>query len=84
MLFHRRSSSHKSFFLGACVGGIVGGLTALFLAPQSGTKLRKSVAKQCHVASHKAEGLLKEARKRSSRLVKEAHTLAREVKKKLK
>jgi gas vesicle protein len=35
-----------AFTFGAILGGILGGLTALFLAPYSGEELRSSIRKQ--------------------------------------
>lgn len=38
------SSNTKSFFLGALIGGAVGAITALLLAPKSGRELRRDIA----------------------------------------
>jgi gas vesicle protein len=37
----------KGFLVGATVGGLVAGITALLIAPQSGSRLRKGIAETC-------------------------------------
>lgn len=44
----------SSFLLGVIVGGVIGGVTALLLAPTSGKKLRRKI-------SDKAEGFYEDA-----------------------
>ncbi len=39
-----QDSSYKSFILGTLVGGAIGALTALLLAPKSGRELRRDIA----------------------------------------
>lgn len=43
---NRNEESSSSFLLGAIVGGVVGALTALLLAPKSGKELRGSLGGQ--------------------------------------
>ncbi|PYI56145.1 YtxH domain-containing protein [Paenibacillus flagellatus] len=43
----------KDFLLGAIVGGVLGAVTALLLAPKSGKELRKDLSEQAHRVSEK-------------------------------
>jgi len=46
----------KCFAVGALFGGLVGGITALLLAPKTGAKMRKELAKKyCSVSDKTCE-----------------------------
>jgi gas vesicle protein len=49
--------SGKSFLAGAVVGGVLGALTALLLAPKSGQELRQDLGDQYKDVSLKTESL---------------------------
>lgn len=49
------SVSTKDFFVGALIGGIVGAMTALLLAPKSGKELRQNINSQTHMLKQKAD-----------------------------
>ncbi|MCC2684629.1 MAG: YtxH protein [Paenibacillaceae bacterium] len=54
-----QGNSGKSFLAGAVVGGVLGALTALLLAPKSGQELRKDLGDQYKEVSHKTQDLAK-------------------------
>ena len=66
----------SSFLLGIMVGGVIGGVTALLLAPSSGKKLRKKI-------SNKAEGFYEEAQEYYETGKEKADEVYREGKKKV-
>ena len=76
---HRRSSG-KSFFVGTLFGGLVGGMTALLLAPKSGEKLRKDLGKKYHNASEKTHDLMEDVCDQSADLVEKAKDIAMDAK----
>jgi gas vesicle protein len=47
----------KDFLIGTLIGGIVGSLTALLLAPKSGKELRGDINNQAHLLKGKSEQL---------------------------
>jgi gas vesicle protein len=71
----------KSFFLGALLGGIVGGISSLLLAPKSGQQLRKDICSACKQLAQEAEEGIKEAAETGKQKAKH---LAEEGKEKLK
>lgn len=54
---HNGSGRGKDFLLGAVVGGVLGAVTALLLAPKSGKELRKDIAEQAHRVGEKTQEL---------------------------
>lgn len=77
----------KGFFLGALVGSVLGGVTALLFAPKSGEKLRRDINKQYQQTSektheiidrvgHKAQQFAKNFTEQASDLVDKAKDLA--------
>ena len=48
-------NSSKDFLVGAFIGGIVGALTALFLAPKSGRELRTDINEQVGMLKEKTD-----------------------------
>lgn len=54
------SSYSKGLLVGAILGGAVGAITALLLAPKSGAELRKDIADKSREAYDKAQDLLGE------------------------
>ena len=51
------SINAKDFIIGTLIGGIVGSLTALLLAPKSGKELRGDINNQAHLLKEKSEQL---------------------------
>ena len=49
-----KNKSSKSFIMGAIVGGIVGAVTALLLAPKSGKEMREDINEQAAVLKERA------------------------------
>lgn len=47
----------KDFLLGAVVGGVIGAISALLLAPKKGKELREDIATQYHNVSEKTQEL---------------------------
>lgn len=58
----------KDFLIGALIGGIVGAMTALLLAPKSGRELREDIHKQSHLLREKADYLKESAMDKGSEL----------------
>ncbi len=58
----------KDFLIGTLVGGIVGALTALFLAPKSGKELRGDFNDQAYLLRGKTDHLRETAFEKSSEL----------------
>lgn len=73
-------SNGKSFFLGAIVGGIIGGVTALLFAPKSGEKFRKDLARTYHNVSEKTQDLVEEVSHQTKELVEKARGIAEDAK----
>ena len=66
-----QSNNHintKDFLIGTLVGGIVGALTALFLAPKSGKELRGDLNDQAYFLREKTESLRETAIEKSSEI----------------
>ncbi|RKN85419.1 YtxH domain-containing protein [Paenibacillus ginsengarvi] len=51
------SGRGKDFLLGAIVGGVLGAVTALLLAPKSGKELRADLSEQAHLIGEKTHEL---------------------------
>ena len=66
-----QSNNHintKDFLIGTLVGGIVGALTALFLAPKSGKELRGDLNDHAYLLREKTESLRETAIEKSSEI----------------
>lgn len=50
-----QNNNDRSFWIGAIVGGVVGGLTALLLAPKAGRELRQDLAEGAKQATEKTQ-----------------------------
>lgn len=61
----------KDFIIGALVGGIVGALTALLLAPKSGTELRGDISTQAVHLREKTVDLSSTAKEKTTQLSKQ-------------
>lgn len=72
----------KGFTLGAVIGGLCGGLTALLFAPKKGKHLRADLLKHYDVATERARELMEEAQEQSEDLIKQAHTVVADAKEK--
>ncbi len=75
-----RPSNGKSFFLGAFLGGVVGGVSALLFAPKTGKKMRQELACKYEDVSEKASDLLCEVCDQTQELVKKAQDIAADAK----
>src|SRR4051812_15778421 len=58
----------KDFFMGALVGGLVGSLAALLLAPKSGKHLRGDLNNQAYVVREKTDQIRESAMIKGSEL----------------
>jgi gas vesicle protein len=58
----------KDFFIGALVGGLVGSLAALLLAPKSGKQLRGDLNNQAYIVREKTDQIRESAMIKSSEL----------------
>lgn len=76
-----RSNGKKGFAVGALLGGLLGGVTALLLAPKSGVKLRKDIAKKYQCISDKTCEYADEVCEQTLELVDKAKELASSAKK---
>jgi gas vesicle protein len=72
----KKANGGKGFALGALVGGLFGGMTALLFAPKSGEKMRDDLAKKCHNATDKAHDMMDDMCDSSSKLCIKAKALA--------
>lgn len=72
--------SSKGFMIGAVVGSILGGVTALILAPKSGNKLRKDLVRKCDEMSEKTQDLVCEVSDQAKCLVERAKEMADDAK----
>lgn len=81
----------KGFLLGAFLGTVVGGITALLFAPKTGEKMRKDLSRTCddlccktedfmHSASCQAKDLLEKTKDLASEAKEKAEDLLREIK----
>jgi len=72
----RHCSGKKGFALGALVGGLVGGVTALLLAPKSGDRLRKDLARKYQSVSEKTCEIIDGVCDQTCELVEKAKEVA--------
>ncbi|MCP5469184.1 MAG: YtxH domain-containing protein [Chlamydiales bacterium] len=72
----KRSGGSK-FCLGALLGGIAAGLTALLFAPKSGKQLRKDISDKCHDWSDKGHELYDDVCERGKELAKDTKKAAK-------
>jgi gas vesicle protein len=75
-MMSRKSSGKRSFAVGAIFGSLVGGLTALLLAPKSGDRLRKDIAKKYNAVSNKTCEFFDNMCEQTSELVEKAKDIA--------
>jgi gas vesicle protein len=73
---YKRLNGKKSFAIGAIVGSVVGGLTALLLAPKSGERLRKDIANKYNEVSDKTCEIFNTMCAQTSELVDKAKDIA--------
>ena len=73
---NKRLNGKKNFAVGAFFGGIVGGLTALLLAPKSGEKMRKDLTKKYYDVSEKTQDMFDDVCEQTSELVEKAKDIA--------
>lgn len=78
----------SAFLIGVMMGGIIGGVTALLMAPTSGKKLRKKITDKAEgfyedaqeyyeTGKDKAEGLYREGKKKVSDIVEDAKKIVK-------
>lgn len=63
--------SAERFFAGFIVGGALGALTGLLLAPTSGEETRKLISEKTSEVKHKAEGSIHDIQSRTETIVDE-------------
>lgn len=63
--------SADKFFAGFIVGGVMGALTGILLAPASGEKTRKNISKQANEAVSKAESSIKDMQSHADDIIDE-------------
>ena len=79
----KNDETPNGFFLGILIGALIGGVTALLLAPTSGKKLRRKISDKAEdfyegaqeyyeTGKDKAEGLYREGKKKVSDIVEDA------------
>lgn len=76
-----RKSSKKGFVIGALVGGLCAGITALLFAPKKGSAMRKDIQKKCKDISYKTHELLDQAKCETEEMVEKAQNVIHEAKK---
>jgi gas vesicle protein len=64
----------KDFIIGAVVGGLLGAMTALLLAPKSGRELRKDIAEGFETISDKTHQIASTVSEKTSAIAKTAAT----------
>ncbi|WP_243735120.1 YtxH domain-containing protein [Paenibacillus turpanensis] len=69
----------KDFLLGAVVGGVIGALTALLVAPKSGKELRGDIAEGYRQASEKTQELAQNVGAKTTELASTVNAKAVEV-----
>ena len=78
----------SAFLIGVMMGGLIGGTTALLLAPTSGKKLRKKISNKAEdiyedaqeyieTGKDKAEGIYREGKKKVTDIVEDAKKLVK-------
>lgn len=74
----------KGFFLGAVVGGLCAGVTALLFAPKKGSAMRKELQKKYKDISYKTHELLDQAKCETEEVIEKAQDVIAEAKHALK
>lgn len=64
--------SNRKFWIGAIVGGVVGGVTALLFAPKSGRELRQDIADGAKQATEKTQQIAQQIGDKTSDWVEAA------------
>lgn len=59
-------NNNRTFWIGALVGGVVGGVTALLLAPKSGRELRQDLADGAKQVTEKTADFVGAAREKKN------------------
>ncbi len=73
-------SNHDSFFKGFVIGGIVGALAALLLAPKSGKELRSEIIRKGEEAIEGSKRLYEDAKIRAEAIISDAVEKAQALK----
>lgn len=79
-----KNMSGKDFFIGAVVGGLLGAVTALLLAPKSGQELRGDISHQVHQVSDKTKQIASDVSDKTQQLAREFSTRSSEIAEKAK
>lgn len=80
IMAHRKKTNGKGFALGAVIGGLVGGMTALLFTPKSGDKMRRDLAKKYHKTVDRMHDLKDSSVDGSSALYEKAKDVASDAK----
>lgn len=63
------AKANKTFWIGALIGGVLGSVSALLLAPKSGRELRHDIAEGAQQVSEKTQQLAKQFGEQSGELL---------------
>lgn len=75
----RNEESSNSFLLGAIIGGVVGAVAALLLAPKSGKALRHTFSNQAGSIIDKTSTMRENVKTKSNELVSKGSTLSQGI-----
>lgn len=79
-MFQRENGNGKCFLKGLLIGGVVGAIAALFLAPKEGKKMRNDLCKCCKDVSHKTKDVVCDVCDKAEDLMERAKEIAEEAK----
>jgi len=68
----KNNSTTKTFLLGALIGGAVGAISALLLAPKSGRELRRDIVDTTNDMYDKASDLIYEGKQKAQHIIDSA------------
>lgn len=69
----------KDFLLGAVVGGVIGAISALLLAPKSGKELRGDIGHQYHNVKEKTQEIAEVVNRKSHEVADKAKEVASQM-----
>ena len=69
----------KDFLLGAVVGGVIGAVTALLLAPKSGRELRGDISHQYQNVSEKTKHLASDVSEKTQAIARDVSVKSQEI-----
>lgn len=69
----------KDFLLGAVVGGVIGAVSALLLAPKTGKELRTDLSDQYQNVSERTQKIANDVSEKTQKLAGEVSTKSQEI-----